>query len=37
MRFSGAEPAADRPPPELDAHGAAIREALGGGADWPAA
>jgi crotonobetainyl-CoA:carnitine CoA-transferase CaiB-like acyl-CoA transferase len=37
MRFSDAEPATDRPPPELDAHGAAIREALAGGADWPAA
>ncbi len=37
MRFSAAEPAADRPPPELDAHGAPIREALAGGADWPAA
>ena len=37
MRFSGAELATDRPPPELDADGRAIREALAGGADWPAA
>jgi crotonobetainyl-CoA:carnitine CoA-transferase CaiB-like acyl-CoA transferase len=37
MRFSAAEIAADRPPPALDADGAAIRAALAGGADWPAA
>lgn len=36
VRFSAAEVAADRPPPRLDEHGAAIRAALAGGADWPA-
>ncbi|PZQ49683.1 MAG: CoA transferase [Rhodovulum sulfidophilum] len=35
MRFSAAELAADRPPPRLDEHGAAIRAALARGADWP--
>ena len=35
LRFSDAELAADRPPPGLDEHGAAIRAALAGGADWP--
>ena len=36
VRFSAAETAADRGPPRLDEHGAAIRAALAGGADWPA-
>ena len=35
MRFSGARLAADRPPPRLDADGAAIRAALASGARWP--
>jgi crotonobetainyl-CoA:carnitine CoA-transferase CaiB-like acyl-CoA transferase len=35
MRFSDAEIAADRPPPTLDADGAAVRAALAAGADWP--
>jgi crotonobetainyl-CoA:carnitine CoA-transferase CaiB-like acyl-CoA transferase len=35
MRFSDATLAADRPPPRLDAHGPAIRAAIGGGAGWP--
>jgi crotonobetainyl-CoA:carnitine CoA-transferase CaiB-like acyl-CoA transferase len=37
MRFSRAALAADRPPPMLDADGAAIRSALAAGEDWPAA
>lgn len=36
MRFSDAALAADRPPPRLDADGAAIRAALATGARWPA-
>ena len=35
IRFSAAELAADRPPPRLDEHGAAIRAALAEGAGWP--
>ncbi|HET9067838.1 MAG TPA: hypothetical protein VFN28_04280 [Amaricoccus sp.] len=35
LRFSDAEIARDRPPPRLDEHGAAIRDALAKGADWP--
>jgi crotonobetainyl-CoA:carnitine CoA-transferase CaiB-like acyl-CoA transferase len=35
IRFSDTEIAADRPPPRPDEHGAAIRAALAGGADWP--
>jgi crotonobetainyl-CoA:carnitine CoA-transferase CaiB-like acyl-CoA transferase len=35
IRFSEAKIAADRPPPRHDEHGAAIRAALAGGADWP--
>ena len=37
LRFSEAELAADRPPPGLDQDGAAIRAAMEGAADWPAA
>jgi crotonobetainyl-CoA:carnitine CoA-transferase CaiB-like acyl-CoA transferase len=35
MRFSDAALAAERPPPALDADGAAIRAALATGAAWP--
>jgi crotonobetainyl-CoA:carnitine CoA-transferase CaiB-like acyl-CoA transferase len=35
MRFSAAGLATDRPPPDHDAHGAAIRAALAAGVDWP--
>jgi crotonobetainyl-CoA:carnitine CoA-transferase CaiB-like acyl-CoA transferase len=35
VRFSDAAIAADRPPPRLDADGAAIRAALDSGSDWP--
>ena len=35
MRFDGARPVADLPPPTLDEHGDAIRAALGRGEDWP--
>jgi crotonobetainyl-CoA:carnitine CoA-transferase CaiB-like acyl-CoA transferase len=35
IRFSDAELATDRPPPQPDEHGAAIRAALAAGADWP--
>ena len=35
MRFSDAEVGAERAPPRLDAHGAAIRAALAAGAGWP--
>ena len=35
LRFSDAALAADRPPPRLDEHGAAIRAALAEGAGWP--
>jgi crotonobetainyl-CoA:carnitine CoA-transferase CaiB-like acyl-CoA transferase len=35
MRFSDAALATDRPPPALDADGAAIRSALAAGATWP--
>jgi crotonobetainyl-CoA:carnitine CoA-transferase CaiB-like acyl-CoA transferase len=36
MRFSDAELTTDRPPPRLDADGAAIRAALAEGGGWPA-
>jgi crotonobetainyl-CoA:carnitine CoA-transferase CaiB-like acyl-CoA transferase len=35
MRFSGAELAAELPPPRLDEHGSAIRAALTAGNRWP--
>lgn len=37
IRYSAAEIAADRAPPRLDEHGAAIRAALAAGAAWPEA
>ena len=36
LRFDGQRPVADLPPPHLDAHGHAVREALAHGPGWPA-
>ncbi|MBL0148100.1 MAG: CoA transferase [Ideonella sp.] len=35
MRFDGQRPVADQPPPHLDEHGEALREALARGEGWP--
>jgi crotonobetainyl-CoA:carnitine CoA-transferase CaiB-like acyl-CoA transferase len=35
MRFDGERPMADLPPPQLDQHGAELREALAKGNGWP--
>jgi crotonobetainyl-CoA:carnitine CoA-transferase CaiB-like acyl-CoA transferase len=37
MRFDGERAISDLPPPALDEHGAALRDALAGGTGWPAA
>ncbi len=35
MRFDGQRPCADLPPPQIDEHGAAVRESLASGRGWP--
>jgi crotonobetainyl-CoA:carnitine CoA-transferase CaiB-like acyl-CoA transferase len=37
MRFDGQRPVADQAPPQLDEHGAAVRDALKRGGGWPTA
>jgi hypothetical protein len=35
MRFDGQRAISDLPPPALDQHGDAVRQALATGANWP--